>query len=339
MRTTSTSNNTLLVLLKEKLGLKQLIGQSPAFLREVNRIPAIARYDSSVLITGETGTGKEMFARAIHYLSPRADKPFIPINCGAIPSDLVENEIFGHVKGAFTGASDSHPGVLHGANGGTLFLDEIDSLSLQSQVKLLRFLQEKEYKQLGSAKILYADIRVIAASNTEMEKAVAEGRFRKDLYYRLNIIPVSLPNLQDRKEDIVPLAQYFLKRHTVELRKAIVTVTPGAFTKLMAHTWPGNVRELENVIERAVIFAESDTLSEQDIYLPHSKSKSDVEESFQTAKTRVVERFEEDYLNNLLAINQGNVSKAARIAKKNRRSLWRLIKKHDIDVNRFRYLE
>jgi len=329
------TSQALISSLKEKIGLKQLIGQSPGFLREVNKIPAIARCDSSVLITGETGTGKEMFARAIHYLGPRAGKPFIPINCGAIPVELVENEIFGHVKGAFTGASDSHPGLIHEANGGTIFLDEIDSLPLQSQVKLLRFLQEKEYKQLGSTKILRADIRVIASSNIEIERAATEGKFRKDLFYRLNIIPVTMPNLRDRKEDIVLLAKHFLGKYASELNKMATSATPDALRKLVAYEWPGNVRELENVIERAVVFSETNFISEKDLPVPDIES-GHVTESFQAAKTRVIERFEMEYIRKLLVINQGNITKAARVAQKDRRAFWELIRKHNIDAGMYR---
>ena len=183
----------------EKLGLQQLIGKSPAFIAEVNKIPILAESDISVLITGETGTGKEIVARAIHYLSGRADKPFVPVNCGAIPVELLENEMFGHDRGAFTGASGCRNGVIQEAEKGTLFLDEVDSLPLLAQVKLLRFLQDKEYRPLGSTKALKGDVRIIAASNGNLENAIADGTLRRDLYYRLNVIPVFLPALRDRK--------------------------------------------------------------------------------------------------------------------------------------------
>lgn len=196
--------------LKERLGLKQLIGENPAFLAEIKKIPIIAKCDASVLISGETGTGKELCARAIHYLSPRASKPFIPVNCGAIPVELVENELFGHKRGAFTGASTSQSGLIHEADGGTLFLDEIDCLPLLAQIKLLRFLQEKEYRPLGSTKMQKADVRVIAATNVDLEAVVREGKLRRDLYYRLNIIPLTLISLRERREDIPLLAHHFL---------------------------------------------------------------------------------------------------------------------------------
>jgi two-component system response regulator GlrR len=212
-------SKTLTFALKEKVGLGQLVGESPSFLVETAKIPMIAKSDATVLIAGETGTGKELFARAIHYLSPRGGNPFIPASCGAIPLELVENELFGHVQGAFTGASSSQPGLIQEAHRGTLFLDEIDCLPLLAQTKLLRFLQEKEYKQLGSAKVHHADIRVIAATNIELIKAVKDRKFRQDLYYRLNIIPLTLPPLRERQKDIPLLAHHFLKKYAAELER------------------------------------------------------------------------------------------------------------------------
>src|SRR5215813_6052247 len=189
-------SETVTQTLKEKLGLRQLIGESPAFLAEIRKIPAVARCEVSVLISGETGTGKEVCARAIHYLSPRAPHPFVPINCGAIPAELVENELFGHERGAFTDAATSQSGLIHEAEGGTLFLDEVDSLPALAQVKLLRFLQEKEYRRLGSTRTYQANVRVIAATNSDLEEAVRTGKLRRDLYYRLNILQLTLPPLR-----------------------------------------------------------------------------------------------------------------------------------------------
>ncbi len=193
--------------LTEKLWLQKLIGKSPVFTAEINKIPILAKVDVSVLISGETGTGKEMAARAIHYLSERADKPFVPVNCGAIPVELLENELFGHDRGAFTGASDCRSGVIQEAEKGTLFLDEVDSLPLLAQVKLLRFLQDKEYRPLGSTKAMKGDVRIIAASNAHLESAIAAGTLRRDLYYRLNVVPMLLPALRHRADDIMVLAR------------------------------------------------------------------------------------------------------------------------------------
>ena len=321
--------------LKQKIGLKQLVGESPSFVAEVEKIPLIARCDVNVLITGETGTGKELVARAIHYLGPRAGKPFIPTSCGAIPLELIENELFGHVQGAFTGASSSQYGLIHEAHEGTLFLDEIDCLPPFAQVKFLRFLQEKEYKQLGSAKVHHADIRIIAATNTDLENAVKDRRFREDLYYRLNIIPLALPPLRERPGDIPLLARHMLEKYASEFNKEVQSLSPEVLQKLMVHDWPGNVRELENVIERAVVFCKKSVIEPPDVLLPSREAPSSPE-PFREAKARIIERFERNYIQGLLAANQGNISRAAKLAMKNRRAFWELIRKYKINTQGFR---
>ena len=320
--------------LKEKLGLRHLVGESPSFLTVVESIPLVARCDSSVLISGETGTGKEVIARAIHYLSPRSRKPFLAVNCGAIPIELVENELFGHERSAFTGALSRQDGVVQEAEGGTLLLDEVDSLPLLAQVKLLRFLQEKEYRPLGSSRTRKADVRVLAAANGDLESAVREGRMRQDLYYRLNVLPLRLPPLRERREDIPRLALHFLDRFRGG--RAAPGFSPQALQALLGHDWPGNVRELEHVIERAAVLAQEEGLiRERHILLPRPAG-CDAAESFQQAKARVVARFEADYIRDLLLAHQGNISHAARAADKNRRAFWELIRKHRIDVRSFR---
>ena len=215
-----------------------------------------------------------MCARAIHYLSPRANKPFVPFNCGAIPTDLLENELFGHVQGTFTGAATPQPGLIPAADAGTLFLDDVDCLPPLSQVKLLRFLQEKEYRQLGSAKIHQADVRVIAATNVDLEAAVEKGRLRRDLFYRLNVVPISLPALRDRRADIPLIARHFLNKYAFEFGKKLTSFTSEAMQTLMFYDWPGNVRELEHVVERAVLFSKNANIREHDICLPNKKSTS-----------------------------------------------------------------
>jgi len=326
-RRTSTIRN-----LMERVGLKSLVGQAPNFLAEIRKIPLIARCDSRVLICGETGTGKEMCARAIHYLSPRKSRPFVPVNCGAIPTELVENELFGHDRGAFTGANSSKSGLIQEAEGGTLFLDEIDSLPPMSQVKLLRFLQEKEYRRLGSSKVRQADVRVLAASNAPLEEALRSGRIRQDLYYRLNVLSITLPPLRERRADIPTLAQHFVSKFADD---RAMRISPQALQKLTFYDWPGNVRELEHAIERAVMFCETSTIEEADIVLPATQTRQQ-EESFQEAKARVVEQFEKEYIQNLLLSHQGNISKAAQAANKNRRAFWELIRKHQMDVRVFK---
>ena len=317
--------------LKQTLGLKRLVGESPAFVAEISKFPIIARCDASVLILGETGTGKELCARAIHYVSPRAGKPFVPVNCGAIPVELVENELFGHEREAFTGAASSRSGLIHEADGGTLFMDEIDCLPLLAQVKLLRFLQDKEYRPLGSMKMRQADVRVMAATNIDLEEAVRAGKLRPDLYYRLNVIPLVLPPLRERPEDIPLLARHFLARYADEFDKSITDFSSTAIQMLLLYEWPGNVRELEHVIERAIVMCEREVIGSEDIRLPRLKPGAS-EASFQEMKSTMIAQFERTYINGLLRAHRGNISKAARAARKDPRALRQLIRKHKIDV-------
>jgi two-component system, NtrC family, response regulator GlrR len=320
--------------LKEKVGLRQLVGDSPAFLAAIDTIALVARCDASVLILGETGTGKELAARAIHYLSPRAPKPFVAINCGALPTDLVENELFGHERSAYTGAFTERPGVVHEAEGGTLLLDEIDTLPLLAQVKLLRFLQEKEYRPLGASRPIKADVRVLAASNGDLEQAVRGGRLRQDLYYRLSVIPLRLPPLRDRREDIPRLARHFLRKYAMPQRQ--LELSARALQMLLEYDWPGNVRELEHVVERAAILSgHAELIREQHVLLSRPPVSS-TGASFQRAKADAVARFESSYVRELLAAHDGNISRAARAAGKNRRAFWELIRKHGIDARTFR---
>lgn len=316
-------------------GLKRVVGESPVFLDQLRRIPMIAKCEANVLIAGETGTGKELYARAIHYSSSREGRPFMPINCGAIPGELVENELFGHERGAFTSAATLQTGLIEEANGGTLFLDEIDCLPVFAQVKLLRFLQEKEYRPLGSSRIRRADVRIIAASNLNLEEAVANGRVRQDLYYRLNIISLILPPLRERREDIPLLARHFLSRYAREFDKVVSDFSSEALQLLMVHHWPGNVRELEHVIERAVVLGEGTVLQADDLVIS-TAGRSGTQQSLQEAKMKEIARFERDYIQGLLSACKGNITRAAQVAKKNRRAFWQLIQKHQIDVARFK---
>ena len=316
---------------RDRLALDQMIGQSAAFRATIDRIPAIAACDAGVLITGETGTGKELCARAIHYLGQRTRRPFVPLNCGAIPPDLVENEMFGHAPGAYTGANSPQQGLVAEAECGTLFLDEVDSLPLVAQVKLLRFLQSKEYRPLGSSKTLTANVRLIAATNTDPAEAIKNGKLRQDLYYRLSVIPLHLPPLRDRKEDIPLLAAHFLLRYACEFRKAAPAMPEEVVSKLMAYDWPGNVRELENVIARMVALAGSPKLQPENLDLPGEGDVADPQ-SLRAAKGQ----FERAYIEQKLSSCGGNISQAARAAGKNRRSFWELIRKYRIEVDKFK---
>jgi len=330
---------TLLHKLKERFfGTKALIGESPAFLEVLNNIPLIAQYDTTVLISGETGTGKEICAHAIHRLSARANQPFIPVNCGAIPIELIENELFGHERGAFTGAASSQIGLIREADGGTLFLDEIDSLPLMAQVKLLRFLQEKEFRPLGSSKTKRADVRVITATNLDIEKAVNTGKVRQDLYYRLNIIPLKLPPLRERREDILPLAEHFLTRCAAKFHKRVTGFDLEARQKLLLHDWPGNVRELEHAVERAAALTSRAVIQGADLALSfgHGGDRAPNHVSFKAAKAKVVAEFERTYLQALLMAYNGNVTRAAEAAHKDRGALCQLLRKHRIDADSFR---
>ena len=310
----------------------QLVGESPDFMALLQKVPPISKCDANVLIQGETGTGKEVYARAIHYNSARAAKQFVPVNCGAIPAELVENELFGHERGAFTSAFALQAGLIEEANGGTLFLDEIDCLPPLAQVKLLRFLQEKEYKPLGSTRLRRVDVRIIAASNLDLEKAILNGKMRQDLFYRLNVISLTLPPLRERREDIPLLARYFVARYATEFNKELTGIAPDALRVLMAHSWPGNVRQLQHVIERATVMAAGSELTTKDLDIPIS---SDCE-SLREAKAKEIAKFEKNYIQGVLSVCNGNITHAAEVAQKNRRALWQLIQKHRIDVSRFK---
>lgn len=319
--------------------LRGLIGTNPVFVRQVERVPVLARYDASVLILGETGTGKEVCAQAIHYLSTRAGGPWVSVNCGAIPTELVEAELFGHVKGAYTDAHSARKGLVHEAEGGTLFLDEIDSLPYAAQAKLLRFLQDKEYRPVGSNQLIHADVRVIAATNRNPAQLAARGEFRHDLLFRLNVLSMHLPVLKDRLSDVPSLALYFLTRAAQQWHKPAPTLSPSAMRKLMAHHWPGNVRELKNVMERALLMSSTGPLTSQDIDLGGPLSAQDLpecEEPFHMAKARLIENFERTYIEHLLVSNEGNVTHAARDAKKNRRAFFELMRKYKISSDTYR---
>jgi two-component system, NtrC family, response regulator GlrR len=315
--------------LKEDIGLKQIIGESPAFLDKVQCVPRFARCDATVLICGESGTGKELFARAIHYLSPRADRPFVPVNCGALPENLVESELFGHKRGAFTGAASDQAGLIREAEGGTLFLDEIDCLTPQAQVKLLRLLQDGEYRSVGSQQTLHANIRVVAAANADFDRIVREGKFREDLFYRLNVLALALPALRDRRGDILLLTRDFLEKQAVIAEVRSKNLSLAALNRLLSHSWPGNVRELQNVLTRAIVLADSDSIEPSDLDLPEDGPATE-EQSFRAMKSHAVQRFEHDFLATVLRAHDGNITRAASAVKKNRRAFWELLRKHGL---------
>ena len=320
--------------LKAALGLQGFVGESPALMAEIQKIPAIARCNVSVLIRGETGTGKEICARAIHNLSARRGQPFVPLNCAALPQDLIENELFGHESGAFTSANAAAVGIIEQADGGTLVLDEIDVLPLSAQVKLLRFLQDKQYRRLGSQKVQTADVRIAAATNADLDQSVRAGRFRQDLLYRLNVVELVLPPLRERAGDVELLARHFLNRFAAEFGKPASTFTIEAVRKLKFYPWPGNVRELENVVARAVVLSHQPVIYPGEIVLPATERSSGVS-TFKESKAQAIRTFERQYLMELLCSHRGNVSKAACASGKERRTFWQLLRKHKLtDANR-----
>ena len=303
------------------------------------RLPILAGCDANVLVVGETGTGKEVCAQAIHYLSARTTRPWVAVNCGAIPGELVEAELFGHVKGAYTTAHASRSGLVKEAEGGTLFLDDVDCLPLPAQAKLLRFLQEREYRPVGSNQLQHADVRIVAASNCNLYELTQREKFRQDLYFRLNVLHVVMPALRDRREDIPTLAAHFAHHFGREFNRGARSFTPEALAKLSMHHWPGNVRELRHVIERAVLLGQETTLCAADIDIDLAAPEAPdctLAVSFRDAKKRVVDDFERSYIEQLLIAHSGNITIAARTAKKDRRAFFELMRKHRIEPQRFR---
>ena len=315
------------------------IGSSEAFLRQIGMLPTFAASDAGVLITGETGTGKEVCAQAIHYLSARASRPWVAVNCGAVPAELIESELFGHVRGSFTNAHAARQGLVREAEGGTLFLDDVDCLPLMAQPKLLRFLQEGEYRQVGANGVQHADVRVIAASNRHLPHMVAQGAFRQDLYYRLNVLSLRLPPLRERRADIAALAVFFVRKLSQRMKRVEAGLSPGALHKLLSYDWPGNVRELKHVIERALIVSASQVLGEADLDLPEDTVAVAAQVSLRTAKAQIVAQFERSFIEQLLAAHRGNVTHAALSAGKNRRAFFALMRKYRIEAARFRGTE
>ncbi len=321
--------------------LGKLIGRAPAFTQILDRLPQVAESPVPVVLRGETGTGKELTARALHYLSPRADGPFVAVNCGALPDSLLEDELFGHERGAFTDAREARAGLIAQADKGTLFLDEVDCLSGRAQVSLLRVLQEQRYRPLGSAREQTADVRLVAASNAPLDRLAREGAFRADLYYRLCVVCLHLPPLRERREDVLPLGEHFLARH-VSPGRPVPRLSGGSRAALLAHDWPGNVRELENAILRGLCLGGDGPIEPEHLGLPGSAAPSAdspggaVLRPFHAAKLQAVARFERDYLTSLMSACKGNVSQAARAAGKERRALGRLLRKHGIDALAFR---
>jgi two-component system response regulator GlrR len=297
----------------------------------LEKVSLVAKTDSTVAVFGESGTGKELIARAIHFASERKDKPFVAVHSAAIPETLLESELFGHEKGAFTGAIRSSKGFFVQANEGTIFLDEIGDMPLLIQAKLLRVLQEKQFYPLGTEKPVEVDVRVIVATNKNLEVEVKEGRFREDLFYRIFVIPITIPPLRERKEDIPALVEIFLREFSQQMKKEIKGISPSAMQKLMLHDWPGNVRELKNTIEYAITMTRHQVITE-DLILQGKSLSRDHLEPLKEAR----DAFEKDYITRLLDITRGNVSKAAKLAGKYRADFYHLLRKHNILPEEFK---
>lgn len=318
-------------ILKDRHDFKNIVARSERMQRVLDLVSRIAGTDSTVYISGESGTGKEVVARSIHLASQRRDKPFVAINCAAIPETLMESQLFGHEKGAFTDAKRSYEGLFAQADKGTIFLDEIGDMSLSIQAKLLRVLQEKQFYPIGSGRPVEVDVRVIVATNKDLETEVKKGNFREDLYYRIHFVPVDLPPLRERKEDIPLLAEHFLKEISKRMKKDIKAISPMAMQKLMLHDWPGNVRELENTIEHAMAITRHDVISEE-LILPSKDLSAEPLRPFKDA----VEDFKRGYVVRLLEFTKGNVSKAAELAGKYRADFHNLVKKYNLKPEDFK---
>jgi two-component system, NtrC family, response regulator AtoC len=304
------------------------------------RISMVAPTDVTIAIAGESGTGKELVARTIHALSNRYESPFVVVNCAAIPENLLEDELFGHVKGSFTDATKDREGLFAAAHTGTLFLDEIGEMPLALQVKLLRVLQSQEFRRIGDDKDTRVDVRLITATNRDLEQAVAAGVFRQDLFYRINVFPLLLPPLRDRREDIPLLAHHFLIKHRTKVGKLVEGFTAEAMTRLCGYDYPGNVRELENTVHHALVMAQGDLIDPKDVRVrapaDGGGARLDMSRRFRELKREVVEAFERDYTLGLLRLHRGNIAAAARQAGLDRKNLWSLVKKYSIDVEAIR---
>jgi len=311
-------------------------------MQDVYRIIAkVAMTDSTALIFGQSGTGKELIARAIHFNSARREKPFVPVDCAVLSENLLESELFGHIRGSFTGAVTTKPGLFEVADGGTVFLDELGNISLGIQAKLLRVLQEREFTPVGGTKAKKIDIRLIAATNKDLEKMIKDETFREDLYYRLNIVPISLPSLKERQEDIPPLAMHFLKKYADEMGKSVKGFAPEAMKRLMTYSWPGNVRELENVVERSVVMIDEETVRPEHLILPDEKGKGDADvripvtseelkEIKKHLREKAVEEIERAFIVNALERNNWNVTRASDDVGMLRPNFQALMRKHNL---------
>ena len=327
--------------IQAKYRFANIIGNSKKMQEIYRLIAKVAPTNSTVLITGESGTGKELVARAIHFNSQRKDRPFVPVDCAVLSENLLESELFGHIKGSFTGAIVTKPGLFEVADGGSIFLDEIGNISLAMQGKLLRFIQEREFTPVGGTKLKKVDVRLIAATNRDLQEKIKEGTFREDLFYRLNIVPISLPPLRERKEDIPLLTIHFLKKYCQEMGKNPKAFSPAAMDLLMRYSWPGNIRELENIVERALVMTEEETILPKHLPLPLQempeaiafsvpKTSEELRELKRHLRDRAVEDVERLFVLDALTRNDWNVTRSAKDVGMLRPNFQALMRKHSI---------
>jgi DNA-binding NtrC family response regulator len=328
---------------EERYQFGNILGRNPQMQEIFQLVRTVAETDATVLIQGESGTGKELIARAIHYNSRRKDLPFVVVSCSALPETLLESELFGHEKGAFTGAIRQRIGRFELADGGTVFLDEIGEMSMPVQLKLLRVLQEREFERVGGNETVKVDVRVIAATHKDLHRAMSERLFREDLFYRLNVVPVKLPPLRERLDDIPLLAAHFLNKYTEKNRKQIISIAAEALGELMRYSYPGNVRELENIIERAVIMEKGDALSRVDLKRMGAAGKFRIPpqtggeiQPFRKTKTEMVEQFEKEYFSQLLRMYGGNMSRASKHADINIKNLHEKMARYGLKKEEFK---
>ena len=324
----------LKALVGERYGFENIIGKSKIMQEVMEQVAKAAETDSNVCIYGESGTGKELIAKSLHLLSSRRDEPFVAVNCAAIPEGLLEGELFGYEKGAFTGALRRKNGFFSQAHGGTIFLDEVSEMTESMQAKLLRVLQEKQFYALGGGKPTDVDVRVLTSTNKNLEDLLKNGRFREDLFYRIYVIPICLPPLRARKEDIPLLVDHFIKKYERKMKKGVKGISTPALQKLLSYSWPGNVRELENIIEYAVAMTTQEVVVE-DLILQTKTTEEDKIRPLKDAKNE----FERSYVSNILSLTGGNVSKAAKLAGKYRGDFYDLLKKHDLNPLDFKRIK
>lgn len=328
---------------RDNSAFEGLVGKSPAMQRVFDMLQTVAQTEMTVLITGESGTGKELAARAVHLLSPRSSGPFVAVNCPTLPEGILESELFGYRKGAFTHATQNKIGLFQEAGGGSIFLDEIGDISPKIQTKLLRVLQEKEIKPLGDTKTIKVDTRIIASTNQDLAMKIESGDFREDVYYRLNVLPVEMPPLRERAEDIPLIANFLVEKHCVKMNKPLKQISAQLMDQLVKHEWAGNIRELENTILRGILFAAEDEIRPSNIDLPKASTRSypNVEidpthSSYKSAKEHVIDTFNRLYIGNLLKLYKGNVTQAAGKCGMKRQALQQIIRRYQIKTEDYR---